>query len=153
MYTLNHHCINTITCIFWSSVVFLFEIFIGMLYDNYIVNNFHNYHWNVHQIGVRPNYKTTCWKLYWLQVTRITWPICTLLSRNIFEHMFFLQKMPTIVLLDTSLSMTRPVSTSDNTEEYQRRHLAIRGISAFLDHLTVNAKLEFVSLVSARNRA
>ena len=58
--------------------------------------------------------------------------------------------MPTILLLDTSLSMTRPVPTTDNTEEYQRRHLAIHGINAFLDHLTANAKLEFVSLVSSK---
>ena len=86
---------------------------------------------------------------------------CVLLEKNTntkntttlsLDVIFFLQKMPTIVLLDTSLSMTRPVSTTDNTEEYQRRHLAIHGISAFLDHLTVNAKLEFVSLVSIRNR-
>ncbi|XP_013403665.1 integrator complex subunit 14 [Lingula anatina] len=55
--------------------------------------------------------------------------------------------MPTVILLDVSLSMLRPVSGTDGTEEYQRRHLAIHGIGAFLDHLSANSKLEFVSLI------
>lgn len=55
--------------------------------------------------------------------------------------------MPTVILLDASLSMSRPVIISDCNEEYQRRHLAIHGLNSFLDHLAVNFKLEFVSLV------
>ncbi|KAK3606008.1 hypothetical protein CHS0354_025040 [Potamilus streckersoni] len=55
--------------------------------------------------------------------------------------------MPTVVALDVSLSMTRPVTIGDNTEEFQRRHLAIHGINTLLDHFTVNCKLEFTSVV------
>ncbi|GFR69232.1 von Willebrand factor A domain-containing protein 9-like [Elysia marginata] len=55
--------------------------------------------------------------------------------------------MPTVVALDVSLSMSRPVLT-DASEEYQRRHFAIHGINTFLDMLTSSCKLEFVSLVA-----
>ncbi len=55
--------------------------------------------------------------------------------------------MPTVILLDVSLSMSRPVSTGESTEEFQRRHLAIHGINKFLDHLSSHAKQEFVALV------
>ena len=56
--------------------------------------------------------------------------------------------MPTVILLDVSLSMTRPVAVPDCTEEYQRRHLAIHGVNALLDYCSIHTKLEFVSLVS-----
>ncbi|XP_059151327.1 integrator complex subunit 14-like [Physella acuta] len=56
--------------------------------------------------------------------------------------------MPTVIALDVSLSMSRPVVLTDTSEEYQRRHLAIHGINIFLDYLTANYKLEFVSLVA-----
>ena len=56
--------------------------------------------------------------------------------------------MPTVIAFDVSLSMVRPVTMPDMTEEYQLRHLAIHGINTFLDHLTANYKLEFVSLVN-----
>lgn len=59
--------------------------------------------------------------------------------------------MPTVIALDVSLSMSRPVVLTDTTEEYQRRHLAIHGINIFLDYLTANYKLEFVSLVSFKS--
>ncbi|XP_076444143.1 integrator complex subunit 14-like isoform X2 [Babylonia areolata] len=36
----------------------------------------------------------------------------------------------------------------DTPELYQRRHLAVHGINALLDFISVNAKLEFTSLVS-----
>lgn len=55
--------------------------------------------------------------------------------------------MPTVILLDVSLSMTRPVQLSDGTET-TRKQLAVHGINAFLDHLSVHSKLEFISLVS-----
>lgn len=60
--------------------------------------------------------------------------------------------MPTVIALDVSLSMRRPVLTngaSDNlqNEPLTRRHLAIHGINALLQYLQVNSKLEFVSLV------
>ncbi|CAH1795763.1 unnamed protein product [Owenia fusiformis] len=55
--------------------------------------------------------------------------------------------MPTIILLDVSLSMTRPVNIPDTNEEYQRRHLAIQGINTLLDHITTHSKLEFISLM------
>jgi len=56
--------------------------------------------------------------------------------------------MPTVIALDVSLSMARPATLPDTTEQYQLRHLAIHGIQAFLDHLTHSYKLEFVSLVA-----
>lgn len=56
--------------------------------------------------------------------------------------------MPTVIALDVSLSMSRPVMLSDTPEEYQRRHLAVHGINTYLDYLSANYKLEFVSLVS-----
>lgn len=55
--------------------------------------------------------------------------------------------MPTVILLDVSLSMTRPVQLSDGTES-TRKQLAEIGINAFLDHLSIHSKLEFISLVS-----
>lgn len=55
--------------------------------------------------------------------------------------------MPTVILLDVSLSMTRPVQLSDGTET-TRKQLAEIGINAFLDHLSIYSKLEFISLVS-----
>lgn len=55
--------------------------------------------------------------------------------------------MPTVILLDVSLSMTRPVQLSDGTET-TRKQLAVHGINAFLDHLSVHSKLEFISLMA-----
>ena len=58
--------------------------------------------------------------------------------------------MPTIVLLDVSLSMARPVAAQDSGETYTRLQLAIHGINTLLDYFNVYSKLEFVSLVSTR---
>lgn len=55
--------------------------------------------------------------------------------------------MPTVIALDVSLSMSRPVSMADSSEEYQRRHLAVHGINTLLDFISINAKMEFTSLV------
>ncbi|CAH1116657.1 unnamed protein product [Phaedon cochleariae] len=55
--------------------------------------------------------------------------------------------MPTVILLDVSLSMTSPVQLKDGTET-TRKHLAEIGINAFLDHLSVQSKLEFISLMA-----
>ncbi|XP_046461521.1 integrator complex subunit 14-like [Daphnia pulex] len=55
--------------------------------------------------------------------------------------------MPLAIVLDVSLSMSRVVSTPEEEEEYQRKHLAIHGINVLLDHLNTHSKLEFVSLV------
>ena len=64
---------------------------------------------------------------------------------------FFFSKMPTVILLDVSLSMSCPLSQSDLTDDpTTKKQLAARGINAFLDHLSSNLKLEFVSLVSSR---
>lgn len=54
--------------------------------------------------------------------------------------------MPTVILLDLSLSMTRPVILADGTET-TRKQLAVNGINAFLDHLSIHSKLEFIALV------
>lgn len=63
--------------------------------------------------------------------------------------------MPTVIALDVSLSMRRPVTvgsvgSSDNSQSEQltRHHLAIHGINALLHYLQTNSKLEFVSLVN-----
>ncbi|EEC13758.1 conserved hypothetical protein, partial [Ixodes scapularis] len=53
--------------------------------------------------------------------------------------------MPTVILLDVSLSMCRPVP--DSAEPLQVRHLAVHGINAFLDHMAQHCKLEFATLV------
>lgn len=56
--------------------------------------------------------------------------------------------MPTVILLDTSVSMIRPFPSGDNGETITLLQLAVQGISSFLDYLAANEKLEFVSLVS-----
>lgn len=56
--------------------------------------------------------------------------------------------MPTIVLLDVSLSMARPVSVQDSSETYTRLQLAIHGINTLLDYFNAYTKLEFVSLLT-----
>lgn len=56
--------------------------------------------------------------------------------------------MPTVLMLDVSLSMSRPVPTSDTTETHTRFTIATAAINTFLDYLCVHAKLEYVALVS-----
>ena len=59
--------------------------------------------------------------------------------------------MPTVLLLDVSLSMSRTVpgaalsSPAADTNTY--RNLAVHGINSMLDYLTASNKLEFISLV------
>lgn len=60
--------------------------------------------------------------------------------------------MPTMIALDVSLSMRRPVpgaSSADSlpSEQLTRHHLAVQGINTLLSYLQTNCKLEFVSLV------
>ncbi|KAK5647372.1 hypothetical protein RI129_002264 [Pyrocoelia pectoralis] len=55
--------------------------------------------------------------------------------------------MPTVLLLDVSLSMIRPVQISENVE-ISRKYLAIQGINTFLDCLSVHSRLEFIALVA-----
>lgn len=54
--------------------------------------------------------------------------------------------MPTALLLDVSLSMSRPIPTSETTENITRFTIASAAINAFLDYLTIHAKLEYVAL-------
>ncbi|XP_057660808.1 integrator complex subunit 14 isoform X2 [Diorhabda carinulata] len=56
--------------------------------------------------------------------------------------------MPTVILLDVSLSMTRPVQVGEGFETITRKQLAELGINAFLDHLSIHSKLEFISLMA-----
>lgn len=57
--------------------------------------------------------------------------------------------MPTIIVLDVSLSMIRPVPGQTGDEAIISYHqLAVQGINQFLDYLTSTSKLEYVSLVS-----
>nr|XP_040582131.1 integrator complex subunit 14-like [Lepeophtheirus salmonis] len=53
--------------------------------------------------------------------------------------------MPTVIILDTSLSMLRPISEKDLSTTYM--DLAIGGISMILDHLEQHFKLEYVALL------
>ena len=59
--------------------------------------------------------------------------------------------MPTLLLLDVSLSMSRPVqgiAIEEGSEAIQVRQLAVNAINTLLDYLALHTKLEFVSLVS-----
>lgn len=61
--------------------------------------------------------------------------------------------MPTIIALDVSLSMTKSVPIASNgahDENITYTQLAIQGINDFLNYLTKNSKLEYVSLVSIK---
>lgn len=55
--------------------------------------------------------------------------------------------MPTIILLDVSLSMCRTLPLSDTNEPYQIKNLANYGINSFLDYLSQHCKLEYASLM------
>ncbi|KAG7333242.1 hypothetical protein KOW79_003377 [Hemibagrus wyckioides] len=55
--------------------------------------------------------------------------------------------MPTVVLMDVSLSMTRPVSL-EGAEEFQRKNLAVHGLTMLFEHMATNYKLEFTALVA-----
>ncbi|XP_022108011.1 integrator complex subunit 14-like [Acanthaster planci] len=56
--------------------------------------------------------------------------------------------MPTVILLDVSLSMTRPVAAAEGGgEAITRRQLAEAGLSALFDFVAANDKLEFTALV------
>lgn len=52
--------------------------------------------------------------------------------------------MPTVLALDVSLSMCRPVTGEGTPEDYNRKNLAIHGLSSLLDQFS---KLEFTSLI------
>lgn len=54
--------------------------------------------------------------------------------------------MPTLLLLDVSLSMLRPVPSVDAPENLTRHTIASAAINSFLDHLNEHAKLEYVAL-------
>lgn len=56
--------------------------------------------------------------------------------------------MPTVILLDVSLSMSRPLPTSDTTETHTRSSIASTAINTFLDYLCIHAKLEYIALVT-----
>ncbi|XP_050673338.1 integrator complex subunit 14 isoform X6 [Leptidea sinapis] len=56
--------------------------------------------------------------------------------------------MPTVLLLDVSLSMSRPVPSSDSTENHTRHTIASAAINTFLDYLTDHIKLEYVALLT-----
>lgn len=55
--------------------------------------------------------------------------------------------MPTVVLMDVSLSMTRPVAL-DGSEEFQRKNLAVHGLNMLFEHMASNYRLEFTSLMA-----
>lgn len=60
--------------------------------------------------------------------------------------------MPTVIALDVSLSMRRPVTgfggnDASQGEQLTRHNLAVQGINLLLNYLQINSKLEFVSLV------
>lgn len=55
--------------------------------------------------------------------------------------------MPTVVLMDVSLSMTRPVLL-DGSEEFQRKNLAVHGLNMLFEHMASNYRLEFTALMA-----
>uniref|UniRef100_A0A3Q2DCD8 Integrator complex subunit 14 n=1 Tax=Cyprinodon variegatus TaxID=28743 RepID=A0A3Q2DCD8_CYPVA len=55
--------------------------------------------------------------------------------------------MPTVILMDVSLSMTRPVSV-DGSEEFQRKNLAVHGLNMLFEHMASNYRLEFTALMA-----
>lgn len=57
--------------------------------------------------------------------------------------------MPTIVLLDVSLSMSRPLSSTSTCDapSESRLSLAKTGLQTFFDYTATNNRLEFSSLV------
>uniref|UniRef100_A0A672J6T9 Integrator complex subunit 14 n=1 Tax=Salarias fasciatus TaxID=181472 RepID=A0A672J6T9_SALFA len=55
--------------------------------------------------------------------------------------------MPTVVLMDVSLSMTRPVCL-DGSEEFQRKNLAVHGLNMLFEHMASNYRLEFTALMA-----
>ncbi|XP_061531911.1 integrator complex subunit 14 isoform X1 [Phycodurus eques] len=55
--------------------------------------------------------------------------------------------MPTVVLMDASLSMTRPLS-QDTNEEFQRKNLAVHGLNMLFEHMASNYRLEFTALMA-----
>lgn len=64
--------------------------------------------------------------------------------------------MPTVLLLDVSLSMCRPIleglgsppkSLEENGEVILHKNLAIMGCNQILDHFSQYCKLEFTALV------
>ncbi|KAJ8304198.1 hypothetical protein KUTeg_017781, partial [Tegillarca granosa] len=60
--------------------------------------------------------------------------------------------MPTVLALDVSLSMSRPVQMADCTEEYQRRNLAIHGIETLIDYMTQNCCVFILMGAAALNK-
>ncbi|KAG8287220.1 snRNA metabolic process [Homalodisca vitripennis] len=56
--------------------------------------------------------------------------------------------MPTVVVLDVSLSMSLPVAVPDSTETFTSLQLAVHGINSLLDYLAIYSKLEFVALMT-----
>uniref|UniRef100_A0A3Q3J484 Integrator complex subunit 14 n=1 Tax=Monopterus albus TaxID=43700 RepID=A0A3Q3J484_MONAL len=55
--------------------------------------------------------------------------------------------MPTVILMDVSLSMTRPVPL-DGSEEFQRKNLAVHGLNMLFEHMASNYRLEFTALMA-----
>lgn len=55
--------------------------------------------------------------------------------------------MPTVVLLDVSLSMLRNIQGSDHNDS-NKRYLAIRALYSFFDYLSENCRLEFTALIA-----
>lgn len=55
--------------------------------------------------------------------------------------------MPTVILLDVSLSMCRTVTMPETNEVFSIKHLALFGLNVLLDYIALNSKLEFTSLM------
>lgn len=56
--------------------------------------------------------------------------------------------MPTVIVLDVSLSMAQPILVPETGETFTCLQLAIHGINSLLDYLSLYCKLEFVALVT-----
>lgn len=55
--------------------------------------------------------------------------------------------MPTVILLDNSLSMSKYVNKSDKTEKTTYRELSFKFIKQLMEHFSKTDKLEYIALV------
>ncbi|XP_015792743.1 integrator complex subunit 14 [Tetranychus urticae] len=55
--------------------------------------------------------------------------------------------MPTIILLDVSLSMSKTVVLQDTNEVQSLKNLAVQGLNLLLDYISNNCRLELISLM------
>ncbi|XP_063221536.1 integrator complex subunit 14 [Bacillus rossius redtenbacheri] len=56
--------------------------------------------------------------------------------------------MPTVIVIDVSLSMSEPIELPETGEVVTKQFLAVQGVNTLLDYLAANCKLEYVSVIA-----